>query len=128
MKVSKGAEGWVIPSQPQDPEQAGLSRKLMMVIFLSNQKVLLKKFKQEKSFIHKAVHCSIIYNNKRELVNILKVRQGRTLNDLNVTFSHDEDYISHDEDDRQDLREVLIVAGKRSLIKSLDKSTKHRSM
>lgn len=65
MKVSKGAEGWVIPRQPQDPEQAGLSRKLMMVILLSNQKALLKKSKQEKSFIRKAVHCSIIYNNKR---------------------------------------------------------------
>lgn len=53
-------------------EQAGLSRKLMM-IFLSNQKALLKKSKQEESFIHKAVHCSIIYNNKRGLVNTLKV-------------------------------------------------------
>lgn len=72
-------------------EQAGLSRKLMMVIFLSNQKALLKKSKQEESFIHKAVHCSIIYSNKRGLVNILKVQQGRTLNALNGTFSH-EDY------------------------------------
>lgn len=59
-------------------------------------------------------------------MNILKVQQGRTLNDLNVTFSHDEDYISHDEDGRQDLQEVLTVAGKCSLIKSPDKDTKHR--
>lgn len=108
-------------------EQAGLRRKLMMVIFLSNQKALLKKSKQEESFIHKEVHCSIICNNKRGLVNILKVQQGRTLNDLNGTFSHDEDYISH-EDYRQDLWKVLIVTGKCSFIKAPDKNTKHRSI
>lgn len=100
----------------------------MMVIFLSNQKALLKKSKQEKTSFTKQFTAAL-FTITRELVNILKIQQGRTLNDLNVTFSHDEDYISHDEDGRQDLQEVLPVAGKCiKCIKSPDKNTKHRSM
>lgn len=50
MKVSKDAEGWFTPGQPQDPEHAGPNRKAIILYSKATRKLSLKEIQTREKF------------------------------------------------------------------------------